>query len=885
LEVLLTLPVKRSQLVFGKFLAVMALVALSLLLTIFLPISVSFLGNLDWGPVIGGYVAALLMAAAYAAIGLFISSRTDNQIVSLILTAIVCGLLYLVGSRGVTDFAAGWPAELLRFVGTSSRFESIERGVIDLRDLVYYVSLSGIFLTLNIASLDWKRWSRGSGTRSYRTGQTITTWLVVLNLIAVNVWLYPMTGLRLDLTEQREYSLSSTTRDLLSSLTEPLTIRGYISEKTHPLLSPLSPQIKDMLREYEIAGRGQVEADVVDPVRDQDAEVEANQTYGIQPTPFQISGRYEASVVNAYFNILVRYGDQNMILGFQDLIETEAMRDGTINVRLRNLEYDLTRAIKKVVYGFQSVDSVLAAMSEPVKLTIFVTQGTLPSTLRSAPDTMTQVAQDLQAKSNGNFTWEMIDPDDPAAPLNREQLFATYKLRPIAVSLFSSDTYYLDMVLQVGDKWEILYPSGELNEVNVRTAIEAALKRSSTGFLKVVGLWTPSAEPVYDMFGQPQSPLQTWNFIQQQLRQDYTVRQVDLAAGSVPSDIDVLLLVAPQNLDDKARFAIDQYLMRGGSVIIAAGNYKLAYDGYSGNLSLEPITGGLSEMLAHYGITQSSSLVMDPQNEPFPVQVQRQVGGMTINEIQALDYPFFVDVRADGMDKAHPIVANLAAMTVNWASPLTVDEAKNAAREVSILLTSSDRSWQRTSADIQPDTEQYPQYGFPTEGTEMPQTLAVAVQGSFDSYFQGKESPLTQASESAESAEAEVVPAAAQTGGVIETSPDSSRLVVIGSAELFTDVVFQISSSLSADRYLNTVKFVQNAVDWSVEDLDLLTIRSRGSATRVLSPLSDEDQSFWEVLNYGLALLALIAIGFAWSVRRRKQRPMPLVAGSREEVA
>src|SRR3972149_10715167 len=83
LETLLTLPVRPVQLVIGKFLAVLALVGVALALTLPLPITVSILGNLDWGPGLGGYVAALLLAAAYAAIGLFVSSRTDNQIVSL----------------------------------------------------------------------------------------------------------------------------------------------------------------------------------------------------------------------------------------------------------------------------------------------------------------------------------------------------------------------------------------------------------------------------------------------------------------------------------------------------------------------------------------------------------------------------------------------------------------------------------------------------------------------------------------------------------------------------------------------------------------------------------------------------------------------------------
>jgi ABC-2 type transport system permease protein len=136
LEVLLTLPVRRASLVLGKFLAVVALVAVALALTLFIPITASLLGNLDWGPVLGGYLAALLMACAYAAIGLFISSRTDNQIVALIVTLLLCGAFYLVGTSLVTDLAGATLGEALRAIGTGSRFESIERGVIDLRDLI-----------------------------------------------------------------------------------------------------------------------------------------------------------------------------------------------------------------------------------------------------------------------------------------------------------------------------------------------------------------------------------------------------------------------------------------------------------------------------------------------------------------------------------------------------------------------------------------------------------------------------------------------------------------------------------------------------------------------------------------------------------------------------
>jgi len=91
----------------------------------------------------------------------------------------------------------------------------------------------------------------------------------------LNVWVFPLNGLRLDLTAQREYSLSQTTRDLLGNLQEPLLIRGYFSEKTHPLLAPLVPRIRDMLRKYEVASGGAVQLDIIDPAKDPDKEAEA----------------------------------------------------------------------------------------------------------------------------------------------------------------------------------------------------------------------------------------------------------------------------------------------------------------------------------------------------------------------------------------------------------------------------------------------------------------------------------------------------------------------------------------------------------------------------------------------------------------------------------
>jgi len=472
-----------------------------------------------------------------------------------------------------------------------------------------------------------------------------------------------------------------------------------------------------------------------------------------------------------------------------------------------------------------------------------------------------------------------VNPDAPDSPVTRQELYDLYGLQPFAVSLFSAESYYLHMVLQVGDQAQVVYPSGELSEADVRTAIESALKRASPGFLQVVGLWTPPAQPTPDMFGQMQQPLSSWQQLGESLRQEYEVRTIDLSTGQVPADVDVLVVVAPQGMTDKERFAIDQYLMRGGSVVVAAGSYGITADQFGGGLALKPLEDGLREMLASYGIQVEESLVMDPQNEPFPVPVTRQVGTFQVQEIQAINYPFFVDVRSDGMASDSPVISNLPAVTLNWASPITIDEEKNAERQVTTLLQSSPASWTQADTNIQPDFDLYPDLGFPVGDEQKAHTLAVSVQGVFESYFKDKPSPLTESEteEETETSSQELTPTPPSSPGTIEASPETARLVVIGSAEFVDDIVFEISSRLTMDRYLSSLKLMQNAVAWSTEDLDLLNIRSRGTYARVLDPMTEREQSFWEGANYIVALVGLIVIGLLWNARRRNEQPMELL--------
>ncbi len=158
IEVLMTLPLKDYEVVLGKFLASFFFMITTVVLTFPLAITVYSLGNPDTGSIIGGYMGAILMGGAYLSIGLFCSSLTKNQIVAFIISTVTCFILLIIGEDIVLMSAPDTFAPLFSYLGLGTHFESISRGVIDSRDLVYYFSTIGFFLFLNTLALESRKW-------------------------------------------------------------------------------------------------------------------------------------------------------------------------------------------------------------------------------------------------------------------------------------------------------------------------------------------------------------------------------------------------------------------------------------------------------------------------------------------------------------------------------------------------------------------------------------------------------------------------------------------------------------------------------------------------------------------------------------------------------
>lgn len=866
LESLLTAPVPALHLVLGKFVAALALVALALLLTLPLPVTVTLIGPLDWGPVIGGYVATLFLAAAYVSIGVAMSARTDNPIVALILTVVVCGIFYLAGSGTLTGLFGYRVGHLLALVGTGTRFESIERGVLDLRDLYYYASIVAVFLLLNLYTVLRLRWE-GEAKQPRNTGVAWVLALAAANFVAANLWLAPVTWARADITRGHLYTLSAVSRHELAHLSEPLVIIGYFSAHTHPLLAPLVPQVKNLLEEYAVASHGRARVEFIDPTTDRTAADEAAAKYGVKPVPFRTANRYQSAVVNSYFDVVVAYGDQFEHLGFQDLVEVKARGERDLDVALRNPEYEITRSIHKVVEQYRAGGDPFAHLDQPVSFHGYLSADDhLPPALAKLHGELTALLDGDVKRSGGKLKVEFQDPDAGGGKLAQD-LKRRYGFGAQIASLADPRPFWFYMVLTRGDETVQVPLPDTLDESALKRSLDAAIRRLAPGYLKTVALVAPPA------YGP--SPGMGYTRLTTALSQNARVVPTDLSKGVVPADADLLLVMAPDKLADKARFAIDQFLMRGGSVVLATAPFAVDV---GQSLTAHKVDSGLGAWLKHLGLTIGDSMVLDTRDAALPIPVETELGGMPVREIRMLPYPQFPDLRGASLDPTSPITENLGQVTMNWASPISVDPPKGSVRKVANLLTSSPASWTSTSLDVVPDFRKYPDTGFEVSGPRGPHLLAVALEGSFDSYYAGKPSPLAAAGSADSSAKKKDdagdtagsdakknEAAAALPAGVIDKSPPSAKLVVIASNAFASDGTIDLASAGLGTLYSKPLDFVQNAVDWSLEDPSLLALRGRTQFARTLDPLSEEGERIWEYANYALAAIGLLIV---WLWRR-----------------
>ena len=313
LEWLIAQPLGETEVVLGKFLGSWVFVLITFAGTLPMALGILLVSEADAGIIFAQYVGAALLTAQMIAIGICASAITRNQITAFILGALTCFLLVLIGSPvvqiGLPRLIGGWLLQL----SVMSHFENVARGVIDLRDLLYFASTCGLFLLLAIAALGRDRLShRREAFRRLRIGTVvIAVGVLVLNLLGGNV-----RG-RLDLTGDRLFTLSDGSREIMGGLDDIVNLTLFVSDDLPQAFQVIERDVRDLVADLEGASDGMLSVREVNPDDGDEEEGEAS-SMGIMPTEFNVIGDDEFQVKRGYFGLALTYADEQETISVID---------------------------------------------------------------------------------------------------------------------------------------------------------------------------------------------------------------------------------------------------------------------------------------------------------------------------------------------------------------------------------------------------------------------------------------------------------------------------------------------------------------------------------------------------------------------------------------
>ncbi len=344
LELLYTRPISAFWLVMGKFLASLLVVVMSLLPTLIWYFSVYWLGSpvgsIDSGATWGSFIGLFFLAVIYLTIGLFTSSLTENQIVAFLLAMIVA-FFWFAGFGFIADLQV--PATISSFLvslGIQSHYESVSRGVLDSRDLLYFILMSGFFILLTQISLSWRK---QSARRSLVT-------VVLYSLGAAVVAIFTSGSFfRIDFTSEKRYTLSGQTISIVQKASGPVAVDLFLEGELPPAFRRLQSEVIDKLNDIEQYCGQPIYLRRVDPYQESTPEerksyFESLMKRGVLPTDLRIKTDQGISTKWIFPSAIIRSGEYEIAVNF--LKNDPALsEEENLNHTAELLEYEIVRAL------------------------------------------------------------------------------------------------------------------------------------------------------------------------------------------------------------------------------------------------------------------------------------------------------------------------------------------------------------------------------------------------------------------------------------------------------------------------------------------------------------------------------------------------------------
>jgi gliding-associated putative ABC transporter substrate-binding component GldG len=534
---------------------------------------------------------------------------------------------------------------------------------------------------------------------------------------------------------------------------------------------------------------------------------------------------------------------------------------------------DLTE--KKVYSVSKATKSTLKKIDDIVTVRVCFSKN-LPPHLKTLMGDVKDMLSEFKAYAGRNLR---ISFEDPSASEEKKKQITALGVPEIQMQTYEKDKAqvingFMGIVVQYADKKEVMPVVQNLTNLEYDLT-QAILKVSRKTTPKIAVLKTdtlPVIPPQYKarMKDSPEDFKDKYKPIFSNLEKNYTVENPEMKKGEpISSDIKTLIIPGGEQFTNRDLFEIDQYFMKGGNLIVLTEPIAVSFT--YGPMA-RPQDPGILRLLESYGVRVEHNLVLDASCGQ--VQIPQQVGPFQMNV--AVNYPYFVKIISEDLNKNIPAVSSLSEMVLPWTSSLSLlvpnrdsvtkisskSVAADSGVKGSALIKSSKKSWSAAgNFDLNPQQKWAPS----AEGFKQ-SCLMAYLTGNFKSYFAGKQVPLVNEADSTKIDSLSKTPAAmADKNREIVTGNKNRHLVVTANASFLTSQFGGIPG--------NAV-WLQNIVDWLSSDDNLISIRTRTMVDRSIrkDELKEGSTSatLVRIFNLGLMPLGVVVIGLFIFFRRRE---------------
>ncbi len=708
--------------------------------------------------------------------------------------------------------------------------------------------------------------------------------LVLINLVGTNLFF------RLDLTSNELYSLSKASKNVVSTLKEPLTINVFFSKNLPSPYNNIERYLHDLLEEYGIHANNYLSYsfyNVSAKEGDLSEKAEENrkmaQNYGIYPVNVQKIEQDEAKIQRAYMGIVFIHGD--IIEKMPAVTSTEG------------LEYKITTTIKRM----NNKISALLNLPEKIKIKLIqsssinqITSVVKLKGLNELKYKIKDLVNKLNEKNYDQLEFVYIDPSKDKGIDTKMEKYERFSLQwnefktsngisvpagkgILAIGMEYGDRSFEKQLLDknialtsrgLEEKYEIIDIKNiekfiNENVDNLININEDIGYLSSNGTLSI----SPQLPSQYRMLQPNQGSLTKFNSL---LSKNYTIKQIDLKSEDITDSIDTLIIAgAKENFSDWELFQIDQFLMKGKSLAIFMDAFQEIQQKQKQMYGLNqpvylPLNTGLERLLDHYGVKVKKSYLMD---ESCYINRDRNSGEMPI---------YFAPIIKDkNINHDLSFMENIKELIILKTSPLEINKEKIKENGLKSheLLSSSDKSWEMSGR-----INLIPMFIKPpaSDKDKKSRSVAYLLEGRFPSYFAEKPVPEKPKKEddkkmengkNKEKPKPKVKESELREGKGVLLKGRPGKIFLIGSTEILKDnLLDEGGDSPNAHFLLNTVDYLNNQQSIAV-------MRSKNQKFNPIKDTKPGTRTFAKIVNIGgLPLLCILFGVFVWFRRKAKRK-------------